>query len=119
MEPEELFEEPDSSSDPERLKEKELSELQARLQQEADLRAVLATPEGRRFLVRIFDICGYNEEYLQPNHGLMAATAGRRQISRQVCDWIREVIPDGFSLWQLFDAEWQAYRYPPPVKKKR
>jgi hypothetical protein len=106
------MDEPVNAGDAKSLKKKANKDLIAQLADENDLRAILALPEGRRFLVRLFSICGYDENFLNPNNMLMCATAGRRMIASQVRDWIREIKPDGFKLWTLLDAVWQEHRYP-------
>lgn len=119
MNPEDLTDEPVNAGNRAQLNKKAERDLAHLLEQENDLRAILATEQGRRLLVRVFDICGMDEEYLQPNHSIMSATAGRRQVARQIRDWIRTIRPDGFALWSKLDEAWQAYRYPMPASQQR
>lgn len=119
MNPDELIGQPTNAADRKSLRRKKERDLIATLEDETALRFILTSQEGRRFLILLFEICGYDEEYLQPNHALMCGTAGRRQVARQIRNRIREIHPDGFKLWGLFDADWQAHRYPPPDPPSR
>lgn len=119
MNPEDLMDAPVNAGDKRQLKEKAERDLARELEREGDLRAVLAMPQGRRAIVQILNICGWAENPYNPNASIHAATSGRRMIAKQIVDWIRQIQPDGFQLWSAVDAEWQSFRYPIPVKKKR
>ena len=106
-----------NAADPLAQKESRLTELQIRVKEENDIRAVLATPEGRRLIVRVFDICGRNTPYFHPNNSTMSEIAGRRSIAFQIENWIRDV---DHTLWQAVDVEIESTRpRPEPIKHGR
>lgn len=106
-----------NAADPVAQKESRITELQRRIQEENDIRAVLSTPEGRRLLVRILDICGRNTPYFHPNNSTMSEIAGRRSVAFQIENWVRDV---DHGIWQAVDVEIEASRpRPEPVKPGR
>lgn len=66
----------------------------ARLQAEADLRAVAATPAGRRMLWRLIEQkCGLHNGVLSESHAVMAHAEGKRSVGRELLAELQRVAP--------------------------
>jgi hypothetical protein len=108
---------PQKSNDPKALKEKALSDKQKDLQAENDLRAILATDEGVRFVARVIaGPCGWNAPYWSPSNSVMCEIAGRRSIAYQLEQWICDV---ELSLWFRVRSELERERPKPETSKKK
>jgi hypothetical protein len=58
-----------------------------------DLRALLALPEGKRFLWRLLDSCKLYESPFNGNGSIQAQNIGRGDVGRQIVAWLAEVDP--------------------------
>jgi Ser/Thr protein kinase RdoA (MazF antagonist) len=71
----------------------QLRELE-RIQAEADLRAVMSSPAGRRFVWRLIEQrCGLHNGVYSPVHSDMALAEGRRAIGRELLAEVHRVAP--------------------------
>lgn len=103
------------SNDPKALKEKATKDKARELQDENDLRAVLQTPAGVRFVVRVLLACGIDQPVFQPNNSLMCEVAGRRSIANQLRDWVKNV---GLEEWFTVEREFENFRPKPKTSEK-
>lgn len=69
-------------------------------QENADLRAVLALPEGRRLMLRIFEHCGLYQTPFNQNAALMSKNCGLQDAALWLLAEIREVVPEAHLLMQ-------------------
>ena len=107
---------PVNASNPAQLKAKALTDKSRDLKQENDIKAVLSTPEGVRFVSRLIGACGWNLPYFQPNNSAMCETAGRRSIAWQIEQWISDT---DLSLWFSVRKELEASRVKPKTSERR
>ncbi len=104
------------TNDPKRLREKALSDKQKELKQEADLREVLSTEGGVRFVARILtEFCVIDAPAFHPNNSTMCNIAGRRQVGQQIKELIRNA---EFDLWVKVDRQIERER-PKPKSSER
>jgi hypothetical protein len=109
-EPDSLVPAARKTNDPKALKKQALDDKAKALAEEVDLRSVLATMAGVRFVARIMGICGVDEPYFHPSNSWMCEIAGRRSIGGQIKNWIRDC---DFELWPLVDREIEKLRAKP------
>ncbi len=107
---------PQRTNDPVQLREKALSDRQQQLQEENDLRVVLATEEGVRFAARLISACGWNLPHFNPSNSVMCEIAGRRSIAWQIEGWISDV---ELKLWFAVRAELERARPRPEGPKSK
>jgi hypothetical protein len=104
------------TNDPAKLKEKALSDKNRELQAENDLKAILVTPQGVRFVVRLLQRCGIDQPNFHPSNSVMCEIAGRRQIGNDVRDWIKNC---DLSFWFAVEKEFESVRPKPKSSEKR
>lgn len=110
-----FLEQPRKTNDPKALKKQATDDKAKQLRQENDLRAILATEAGVRFMARLLgEICFIDAPAFHPNSSTMSNIAGRRQIGQVVKELIRDC---DFDLWVKVDRELEALR--PKAKKDR
>ncbi len=108
-----FLERPSKTNDPKALKAKAIDDKAKALRQENDIRAILATEAGVRFMARLLgEICFIDATPFNPNSMTMANIAGRRQVAMMVKDLIRDC---DWDLWVKVDREIEAQR-PKPKK---
>lgn len=100
---------PIRSGDAKQLRKKAITDKQVGLQEENDLRAILGTPEGVRFVTRLLGACGWNLPHFHPDPGFMAEIAGRRSIALQLENWISDA---DLGLWFAVRSELETKRKP-------
>lgn len=111
-----FLDKPQQSANPKALREKAVSDKARELQDENDLRAVLTTAEGVRFVARLIaGPCGWNQPYYQPNNSSMCEVAGRRSIAFQLEQWISNT---DLELWFSVRRELEKSRPKPETSKK-
>lgn len=99
------------SNDPKALKKKAIDDKSKALKQENDLREILSTQAGVRFVARVLgDLCYIDVTPFHTNTTTMANIAGRRQIGLELKTLIRDV---DFDLWVKVDRELEAARPKP------
>lgn len=99
------------SNDPKALKKKAIDDKSRALKQENDLREVLASQAGVRFIARLLgEICFIDASAFNQNNSVMSNIAGRRQIGQTVKELIRDV---DFDLWVKVDRELESHRPKP------
>jgi hypothetical protein len=104
------------SNDPKALKKKATDDKAKSLRQENDVRDLLGTQAGIRFIARLLgEICYIDEPAFNPNNSLMSNIAGRRQVGQQVKTLIRDV---DFELWVKVDRELETARPKPKTSQK-
>ena len=100
-----------NSADPKQLRKKAISDKNRELQDEADLRTVLGTPAGVRFVARIVGgPCGWGYPHFNPSNSIMSETAGRRSVGWQIEQWVRDA---DLSFWHQVDRELNELRAKP------
>jgi hypothetical protein len=107
---------PQRTNDPRALRRKQVSDKNKALQDENDLRAILSTPEGLRFVARIIGtMCGWNSPYFHPSNSVMCEIAGRRSIGFQ----LEQIISDAdLELWLNVRRLLEQYRAKPQKDSK-
>lgn len=104
------------SNDPKALKKQAIDAKSKALRQENDVRELLGTQAGIRFMARLLgEICYIDESCFNPNSSTMSNIAGRRQIGQTVKTLIRDV---DFELWVKVDRELEAARPKPKTSEK-
>lgn len=111
-----ILDKPIPTNDPKALKKKGLSDKARDLEQEADLRTVLATVQGVRFMARLIEACGWNQPYFHPSNSFMCEIAGRRSIAYQLEQWISDA---DLALWIRVRSELEKSRPKPKSSEKR
>lgn len=107
---------PQKTNDPKALAKKAIDDKAKELEMEGDLRAVLSTLQGRRFVARMLtEVCYINEDVFNPNNSVMSHTAGRRQVGITVKNWIRAA---DFELWVAVDREIEHLRWKPKTSER-
>lgn len=110
-----FLDKPVNASDVPALKQKALNDKQRALKEENDLRAVLATPEGVRFVARLITACGWNTPHFHTSNSVMCEVAGRRSIAWQVEQWISDT---ELSLWFAVRRELETVRPKPKTSER-
>src|ERR1700690_1748473 len=108
-----FLERPQKTNDPKALKQKAVDDKAKAIRQENDIRAILGTEAGIRFMARLLgEICFIDASAFHPTSSVMSNIAGRRQVGQQVKEIIREA---DFELWIRVDREIEQAR--PKAKK--
>lgn len=105
-----FLDQPVNASNPKQLKAKALSDKQREFKHENDLREVLASAAGVRFVARVIGACGWNAPHFHPNNSTMCEVAGRRSIAWQLEQWIADT---DLSLWFAVRQELELTRPKP------
>src|SRR5688500_5798446 len=79
-----------NASDHKQVKERERKVKRTHAQAVMDLKAVVGTPEGRRFLWRFMAECGVEKSTFNPNAALAAHASGMRDAGQMLKAWIIE-----------------------------
>ncbi len=95
-----MNDEPVSSSNPRQIKERGARAKDREKQEAADLKAVLATPEGRRFVHGLLAFCGEHRTVFHTNAIQMSFNEGARtvglmlkkRIVRASPEWLVELL---------------------------
>ncbi len=104
------------ANDPKALRKKGVDDKGKALKAEADLREVLATQAGVRFVARILaDLCYLDAPAFHPNNSTMCNIAGRRQIGQEIKTLIRDA---DFDLWVSVDRELETRRPKPKTAER-
>jgi hypothetical protein len=110
-----FLDKPVKSNDPKAIRKKEIDDKGKSLKQENDIREVLSTQAGTRFMARLLgEICYLDVSAFHPNNSTMCNIAGRRQVGQVVKELIRDC---DFDLWVKVDRELEVNR--PKAKKER
>ena len=108
-----FLKEPAKTNDPKELRRKATDDKAKEIKQQNDLRSILSTESGVRFMARLLgEICFIDASAFHPNSSTMSNIAGRRQIGQIVKELIRDT---DFELWVRVDRELEALR--PKAKK--
>jgi hypothetical protein len=94
----------DNSADPEQVDRAQKVEKRRLGREVADLRKVLSTYEGRRFLYRLMDDCGLLKNTFHPDKLHNYFMQGERNVALRLMDKINLVSPDAFA---LMVKEWE------------
>lgn len=105
-----------SSADRKALRKQATTDKQKQISEENDLRTVLSTSEGVRFVVRLLSRCGIDQPAFWPDHGQMCEIAGRRQVANDLRDWIKDC---GLEVWFKVEDEFEQHRRPKPKEKPK
>jgi hypothetical protein len=112
-----FLDEPVKTNDPKELRKKQIDDKAKELKQEADLREVLSTQGGVRFVARILDeLCYIDATPFNPNNSTMCNIAGRRQIAMEIKRMVRDA---DFELWVKVDRELESRRPKPRTSNPR
>ncbi len=96
------------TNDPKRLNKQATDDKAKRIKEENDVRAVLATEPGLRFVARILsDLCNLDALAFHPQSSVMCNIAGRRQVGQVLKEIIRDC---DFDLWVKVDRELETMR---------
>jgi hypothetical protein len=106
---------PQNASDSKALKAKAISDKSKALKEENDIRAVLSTPAGIRFISRLIGACGWNVPHFSQNNSVMCEIAGRRSIAWQLEQWISDT---DLSLWFAVRRELELTRVKPKTSER-
>jgi hypothetical protein len=110
-----ILDQPPRTNDPRALKQRAISQKARDLTEENDLRAIVATPEGRRFIVRLLMRCGIDQPVYHPSNSTMCEIAGRRQIANDLRDWVKNC---GLEQWFAVEQEFEQYRPKPKTSER-
>jgi hypothetical protein len=111
-----FLETPVNASNPAQLKAKALTDKSRELKWDNDLRAVLSTQEGVRFVARLIGACGWNAPHFHPNNSTMCEVAGRRSIAWQLEQWISDT---DLTLWFAVRRELEQARVKPKTSTRQ
>jgi hypothetical protein len=108
-----FLERPQKTNDPKAIKAKGIDDKAKRIKQENDIRALLGTEAGIRFIARILgEFCYIDASAFHPNNSTMCNISGRRQVGQQIKEAIRDF---DFDSWVKVDRELEQQR-PKPKK---
>lgn len=108
-----FLKEPPKTNDPKQLRIKATDDKAREIKQQNDIRAILATEAGVRFIARLLgEICYIDQPVFHPNNSTMCNVAGRRQVGQTVKDLIRDT---DFNLWVKVDRELEERRAKPKL----
>src|SRR5690348_4410129 len=93
-----------NAADHKQVKERERKVRQDDKQESADLKALLATPEGRRFCWRFMAACGVEGSCFNPNAAIAAYTSGKRDAGQMLKAWIVKADEKAFLLMMQENA---------------
>lgn len=103
------------TNDAKELKKQGIDDKAKQIKEQNDIRSILATEAGVRFVARLLgEICYIDASAFHPNNSTMCNIAGRRQVGQVVKDLVRDV---DFDLWVKVDREIETMR--PKPKKDR
>ena len=106
---------PQKTNDPKALRKKATDDKAKELKAETDLREVLASQAGIRFVGRILDeLCYIDATPFHTSNSLMCNIAGRRQVAMELKRIIRDA---DFDLWVRVDRELESRRPKPRISK--
>jgi hypothetical protein len=111
-----FLDQPVNASNPKQLKAKALSDKQREFKQENDIRAVLSTEAGVRFVAGIISRCGWHEPFFHPNNSTMCEVAGRRSIAWQIEQQVKNT---DLGLWFSVERELEQSRVKPKTSERR
>lgn len=111
----EFLDAPINASDSKQLKAKAISDKSRSLKEENDIRAVLSTPAGIRFVSRLIGACGWNVPHFSQNNSVMCEIAGRRSIAWQLEQWISDT---DLGLWFAVRRELEVNRVKPKTSER-
>src|SRR5580693_8113386 len=106
-----FLKEPAKNNDPKQLRQKAIDDKAREIKQQNDIRAILSTEAGVRFVARILgEICFIDAPAFHPQQSTMCNIAGRRQVGQQ----LKEIIRDSeWALWVKVDWELEQMRSKP------
>lgn len=85
-----------NAADPSQVRERGRKDKREIEKAQDDLRAVLALPQGRRFLWRLLATCGTNKSSFHPSGQVFAHNEGRRSVGVEVMVDIIEADPQAW-----------------------
>lgn len=91
-----------NAADPRQVKDRERRLKQDRKQELADLRAILETAEGRRFLWRLLKHCGLYRTPFNPNAAIAAHNAGLQGAAYYL---LSEICEASSPMWLQMQSE--------------
>lgn len=92
---------PVKTNDPKALKAKATDDKAKQIRQENDVRAILGTEAGIRFMARLLgEICHIDDSEFHPTSSIKDNIIGRRQVGHLVKDLIRDA---DWALWTKVD----------------
>jgi hypothetical protein len=92
---------PVKTNDPKALKSKAIDDKARTLKHEGDLRSILSTEAGVRFMARLLgEICCIDQSEFHPTSSVKDNIIGRRQVGHVVKDLIRDC---DWGLWSKVD----------------
>lgn len=74
------------------------AEKDRRRQLDLDAQSVMSSKSGRRFVMRILELCRLDDSVTNGDAMVMAILSGRRDAGIEVRDWIESACPDLFDL---------------------
>ena len=74
------------------------AERDRRRQLDLDAQSVMSSKGGRRFVMRILELCRLDESVTNREPLMMAMLSGRRDAGIEVRDWIEAACPDLFDV---------------------
>lgn len=74
------------------------AEKDRRRQLDLDAQSVMSSKGGRRFVMRVLELCRLDESVTSGDAMTMAILSGRRDAGIEVRDWIEAACPDLFDL---------------------
>lgn len=104
-----------NAADPKELRRRAISDKAREFAEEADLRYVLSSEQGQRFVARVIGVCGWNMPFFNPSNSWMCETAGRRSIAWQLEQWISNA---DLSLWFAVRRELEKQRVKPKTSER-
>jgi hypothetical protein len=105
-----FLKEPPKTNDPKELKRKATDDKARELKQQNDIRTILSTEPGVRFVARILgELCCIDTPAFHPQSSVMCNIAGRRQVGQQIKEMIRDT---DFDLWVRVDRELENIKKP-------
>lgn len=111
-----FLERPQKTNDPKALKQKGIDDKARAIKQENDLREVLSTPAGIRFMARLLgEICHIDDSEFHPTSSIKDNIIGRRQVGHIVKDLIRDF---DWAIWTKVDHELNEMRPKPKLEHR-
>lgn len=93
------------ASDPAQVKDQKGKAKRMRMREQDDLKAVLSTVEGKRFVWRVLEFCGIHSDSFDTNALQMARKEGKRSIGLFLEVEIGQSCPEKFLEMQLMAAK--------------
>lgn len=91
-----------NASDPRQVRDRERRIKHDRKQELADLRSILETAEGRRFLWRLLKHCGLYRTPFNPNASIAAHNAGLQSAAHYL---LAEICESSGTMWLQMQSE--------------